>query len=118
MKPWQTPLVQPKHPARGKRRNKERAPKFQPKEQNPKWVAKGHRNKSCSRAPFLKWLSKKRKKNTGPHFAKFSYTCSEIVQNTGIPPNIFIIHRLWELTSLLSAVEVLKYLDWICWSSF
>jgi hypothetical protein len=35
---------------------------------------------------FLKWLSQKRKKTTLPHFAKFSETCSEIVQNAGIPP--------------------------------
>jgi hypothetical protein len=30
---------------------RERGTKFKPKEQNVKWVTKGHRNKSCSKAP-------------------------------------------------------------------
>jgi len=48
MKPWQTPLH--KAPSKGgKKRNKERGPKLEPEQQNPKWVTKGQRNKSCFR---------------------------------------------------------------------
>lgn len=35
----------------GKRRNKERRLKSKLKRQNPKWVTKGQKNKSCSEAP-------------------------------------------------------------------
>jgi hypothetical protein len=40
LKPLQTPLNKA-HPARWKRRNKERGLKSEPKEQNPNWVTKG-----------------------------------------------------------------------------
>ncbi len=41
-----------KAPNEGKRRNKERGPESKPKVRNLKWVIKGHRNKSCSKAPI------------------------------------------------------------------
>jgi hypothetical protein len=37
---------------RGKRRNKEREdPSLRQRKQNPKWITKGQRNRSCSKAP-------------------------------------------------------------------
>jgi len=57
--------IKQKHPTKGrnkKKRNKERAPKSNlEEEQNPKWVTKGQRNKSCSKAPKKK--KKKREKD-------------------------------------------------------
>jgi len=50
MKHEQAPLN--KAPNNGKKRNKERGPEPKPKEQNLKWVIKGHWNKSCFRAPI------------------------------------------------------------------
>ncbi len=35
----------------GKIRNKRKGPKFEPKDQNPKWGTKGQWNKSCSTIP-------------------------------------------------------------------
>jgi len=56
LKPWQAPLN--KAPSkegteeqRERERERERGPKSEPKEQNPKWVTRGQRNKVCSRAP-------------------------------------------------------------------
>jgi hypothetical protein len=43
MKPWQTPLN--KALSKGEKKEKKRGTKFKPKEQNVKWVTKGHRNK-------------------------------------------------------------------------
>jgi hypothetical protein len=40
MKPWQAPLN--KAPSKGgKEEQRERGPKYKPKEQNPKWVTRG-----------------------------------------------------------------------------
>jgi hypothetical protein len=49
MKPWQAPLNKASSEG-GKRKNKERGPKSEPHEQNPKRVTKGQRNKLFSRA--------------------------------------------------------------------
>jgi hypothetical protein len=47
----------------GKRRNKVRGPKFELEGQNPKWVPKGQRNKSCYKTlpiNFMKHIRKKK----------------------------------------------------------
>jgi len=56
LKTWQAPLN--KAPSKGgteeqreRERERERGPKSEPKEQNPKFVTRGLRNKECSRAP-------------------------------------------------------------------
>lgn len=55
LKPWQTSQKQNTEQT-GKRRNKERWTKSEPKEQNPKWVTKWQKNKSCSRDPFDRYM--------------------------------------------------------------
>jgi hypothetical protein len=35
----------------GKEGTKKRGPKYEPKEQNPKWVTTNHQNKLCFKAP-------------------------------------------------------------------
>jgi hypothetical protein len=50
LKPWQVPLNKAPR-EEGTEEQREREPKAKPKEQNPKWVTRGQRNKVCSRAP-------------------------------------------------------------------
>jgi hypothetical protein len=96
MKPSQTPLS--KAPSKAeKKEQREDTTKSEPKEQNSNWVTEGHWNKSCLRAPFLKRLSQKRKTKASPHFDKFSETCCEIVQNTGI--HLIYLYNILGLSS-------------------
>jgi hypothetical protein len=116
MKPWQTPLSIA--PSKAEKKEQRERTQVWAKRTEPKL---GHRRAleqilSQSSLSQKAESEKKEKSLTSlwQIFWDLLWNCSEHRDT----PNIFIIHTLWELTSLLSAVEVLKYMDWSCWNPF
>lgn len=99
---WWNPgkLHYPKHPAKrgGREGTKREDPKSKPKDQNPKWVTKEHRNKSCSKAPTIIARSiSERERNEKRSTHRRALTCNDIM-----PQNK---HDLSSLQSYLSSLQ-------------